>query len=633
MPSLRSPQALPLRPQIGPLSAATGQPYTLPPVGRRNRLEPKYAAIGEVLAGVLRTFVEETQAEVALARRQAIHDRLEGPMARDVARWFVKQGDMLVTVMGKRLGVMIDMAAAATTETANGRRPLTEATVTPSQWGPVLDAVLYGDGPGGISALRDIITGNGQEAYMAGTQAAAGMLANMGASIRFGWTPAEVTSYAFNHAAEQVTRITDTTRDELNLLIVDELRAGTGWGSLSKAIIEKYAHFAGPPLFPSHTHRSRAMAIAAYEIGDAFEGGQWAMVKSFMSGTGSRMEKLWLNAGDSRVRSAHRENAGDGWIPMDQPFSGDGALRPPTDPGCRCTLNWHRVGSKTDRRAPDPAAMRSTGDKITDNERVHDWFYRGQDVRDWDNKSNAKNDIVTRIAQDTGLPYEHVNDFIKQWAHSSNDDDFRSLSIQKIAAEEFGLPLSKYQLAKIDDHMDTRARASKVGRSIDPTNSMLFEMPHYPGTPRADVRAAGYDTPDDAIRAALHSMKRWTQAELEALGVTHITLYRGSALKDEWMDRDLKPGDRVVLEDNAIASYAIDRAIAIRFTGPGSPTFPHDWDRDTAGGYTVRVEIPIEYILGTARTGFGCLNETEFVVMGNHWEVILDRIEYPDSWR
>ena len=71
----------------------------------------------------------------------------------------------------------------------------------------------------------------------------------------------------------------------------------------------------------------RAQRIAVYEIGTAYEQGK-RMAAQEMAGQGLRMEKKWQSAGDERVRRAHRENQGVGWIGMDGPFPSGDELAP-----------------------------------------------------------------------------------------------------------------------------------------------------------------------------------------------------------------------------------------------------------------------------------------------------------------
>jgi len=46
-----------------------------------------------------------------------------------------------------------------------------------------------------------------------------------------------------------------------------------------------------------------------------------------------------------------------------------------------------------------------------------------------------------------------------------------------------------------------------------------------------------------------------------------------------------------------------------------SDSFSHGAARGIA--VTIGMRVPAQYVIGTARTGFGCLNEYEYIVLGN----------------
>lgn len=134
-------------------------------------------------------------------------------------------------------------------------------------------------------------------------------------------------AYAASHAARQVTRINDTTRAGINRIIMAAVDNGTSYTRVAAQLREAYEFSAG-----------RARRIAVYEMGAAYEQGK-KMAADQMELQGLRMEKGWQSAEDSRVRPAHRENQGAGWVAMDAPFPSGDEL-PPSDSGCRCTILW-----------------------------------------------------------------------------------------------------------------------------------------------------------------------------------------------------------------------------------------------------------------------------------------------------
>lgn len=287
------------------------------------------------LRRALRLFVEET----AVARRAAVIDPLERRMARAVAEWFVAQGRVMVSVLAQGLAARMD-AAARRVESVTAAR-LTEAGgagLSWNDWDYLLTQVMGGHHPGGLFALRDIISDGRTTAYTAGADALLGELGVEGLALRIGVGSDEAIAHARAVAAAQVTRINATTRDQLRTVITQAVERGWSWNRTAEAITERYAEFAGRPLFPSQTYTSRAEMVAAYEIGDAYESGNEAQARQ-AEAEGIPMEKGWLNAGDARVRPAHQANAAAGWLPLDATFP-DGSTRSPTDAGCRCAMMY-----------------------------------------------------------------------------------------------------------------------------------------------------------------------------------------------------------------------------------------------------------------------------------------------------
>lgn len=133
--------------------------------------------------------------------------------------------------------------------------------------------------------------------------------------------------WAIHHAAGEVTKINAATREGINRVIVEAVENGYSYTRTAEKLAKLYEFSAG-----------RAKRIAVYEIGTAYEQGK-KMAAGEMAAQGLKMEKKWQSAGDARVRPAHRENQGAGWIGMDEAFpSGDDLA--PSDPGCRCVGLW-----------------------------------------------------------------------------------------------------------------------------------------------------------------------------------------------------------------------------------------------------------------------------------------------------
>ena len=216
-------------------------------------------------------------------------------------------------------------------------------------------------------------------------------------------------------------------------------------------------------------------------------------------------------------------------------------------------------------------------------------------VPGWPNnvRGDVKNDICNKLSEATGLSYEAVNETIHQWAESSNNKDMRSLSMQEAAARVFGTELSDWQ-------------KSRVAIVNDPTYGYSGEnkRPMFDGGDYASPKYHPYPTPQAAQDAFIKAMHTETQRMFEAAGVKTVKLYRGTrpwdAVKAEQDPfYTLSKGDKVNVKSNAMESWTIDPKVAHQF-----------------GENIIMAEVPVSRIVASARTGYGCLNEYEFVVLG-----------------
>ena len=187
---------------------------------------------------------------------------------------------------------------------------------------------------------------------------------------------------------------------------------------------------------------------------------------------------------------------------------------------------------------------------------------------------------------------QEVNEFVARWAVTSNGESMRSLGIQEVADEVFGTELSAWQRAQIE-----RARTSRQwSTQAYPFQSTDIALEHL-ASRRADAKAK--------IAAALRAMKQHTEEWLKDYPYETVTLYRGYRTQET--DLPL-PGEVFAYDDNSLASWTTDFMKAKSFTyldGSG-------W-----AGMVGSAEIPVERILCTARTGLGCGDEREFVVLGS----------------
>jgi len=228
---------------------------------------------------------------------------------------------------------------------------------------------------------------------------------------------------------------------------------------------------------------------------------------------------------------------------------------------------------------------------------------------DWQTSSDqerlkAKVNIVEELAIISGVDESTINDVMKQWSNSSNDTDIRSLSLQQAAAEELDVKLSDWQKGKLDEiqrEIDTR---------FERRHSGLRELTRAEFVESQMIATFSPIASRDEERAVLKAMYKNTQYELEKAGYKSgdtIPLFRGIT-QDEPVT-SFSSGDTVKYKGNAMESWTVGEDVAMDFA---SNEGTYDLN-----GMIVSMNVPIENIVGTARTGFGCMNEGEFVILGN----------------
>lgn len=162
------------------------------------------------------------------------------------------------------------------------------------------------------------------------------------------------------------------------------------------------------------------------------------------------------------------------------------------------------------------------------------------------------------------LPEQARKDWIREriskWAGTSGDHDADAVAMQIAVREEFGL-----------------ANA---------------DMSHFSASTVREAQGV-YQNSGQAYREFVRAMHDNTQEYFTHHGVTHLTLVRGARYStpqhDGWGYVKLQPA----------SSFSTDVKTSMDF------------------GNTMHVvRIPVNQLLGSARTGFGCLSEHEFVVLG-----------------
>jgi hypothetical protein len=225
-------------------------------------------------------------------------------------------------------------------------------------------------------------------------------------------------------------------------------------------------------------------------------------------------------------------------------------------------------------RLPRATLCLSKDESIASNKAAYDSVVKDQDIYDYSLRSQVKDELVTSLSDESGVPYDEVNNIIGTWAATSNDEAPLSLAVQQEAAKVFGSSLSEWQQGKVAQWNE----AQKL----------------FPGDPAYQV-----PTSRSNIRKVLHTMYDQTQRQLEKDGVPEVvTLYRGV--------KNVKlPKGKTRVYSNTLSSFSANRQTSeTTFSGPS--------------GSLMAIQVPRSRIVGTCRTGFGCLSEYEFVVLGNN---------------
>ena len=274
---------------------------------------PKQALINsELLITALTRFLEADQAD----KRDRAVAKPALKLERAMAKAFKKQGAAFLKAMNKFKSSFAEAASAKTMANAlTGGQTATWSEMTKAMQEAISDGLEAG-GDGLMDALdipADDLTGFG-----------------------FDVMNPEAIKYASEHAAEQVTKINDVTKERMRSLITHGVEDGWSYGRLARQIKTNFAGMTS----------TRARRIAVFELRDAYETGQRVMIDQ-LEKHGIVLEEKWLTAGDDRVRASHREHGEKGWQVVGYEYekktiTTDVVQHPPTDPGCRCTMLYQR---------------------------------------------------------------------------------------------------------------------------------------------------------------------------------------------------------------------------------------------------------------------------------------------------
>jgi len=195
-----------------------------------------------------------------------------------------------------------------------------------------------------------------------------------------------------------------------------------------------------------------------------------------------------------------------------------------------------------------------------------------------------------------------INNQVKLWAQTSGDNNTQAIAMQMAFDAEF-----------------------KTG---------MKGMQHI--TRETMKAATGYFNQNgDALRAIARAQYNVTQKHLAQEGIREIVLYRGMRISDDAFIQmmGMSPSDpryqgvaakvsKVQLQPASSFSASPDTAI-----GFAGGTHIGDHSLMMVG------KVPAKNIIGTPRSGFGCLTESEFVVMGGKPQSWATIVGHPSTLR
>jgi phage portal protein BeeE len=466
--------------------------------------------------------------------------------------------------------------------------------------------------------------------------------------------------------------INKTTKDNLSVLLEQGMREGWSTDQVRKQIGLEFDRYTDPNFrldgrrlteqerqwFEDRSPRYRREMIARTETIRASNAGSIELFKAW----GVVEKKEWLATGDDRTRDTHldawarySEGGSPGPIPLGRAFIVGGAsLMYPGDPRgpaeetiqCRCVpLPFFDEAAGTPEQIAEQQEMieaerqrrrvvekpltiggrAPVGPDITTlkaDEFLVQGFIDPSDINlawghPWGDltiteRAQAKDELIKAISVRSGASYEDVNKLIAEWSQTSNDDDMRALAIQKAAAEQFGIPLSDFTQGKIDTML--REMEATFDRSFTVDELFALRDTDIPVGRFRTERLRQSQVPlfsQEGQRKMIDSMYDYTQEQLAIVGFSPedtIRLRRGVGLPKDVV-KNWSANDTVDIIGNTLESWSVGEDIA--------NTFARDRVSSELNGIVFEMDIPVSQIVGTARTGFGCLIEGEFVVKGS----------------
>jgi hypothetical protein len=250
------------------------------------------------------------------ARRKRIIGTQEAELLSTLAKMFKRQRKAFLTALDKKKDKW-QVKEAAEEDDLDWKELWAEAA-----------GEAYEDAKPLIAAIKKALAAAGKA-----------QIATLGTDISFDLANPRAVEYMKKHGAELVTKINETSRDELGTLLSNSIDTGTSYDDLARSIGDLFDDFS----------RNRALTIARTELGNAYEYGNSLAVNQ-MQDAGLDMEKSWLTDGNADDECADNED--QGWIAYDDTFA-SGDDEPLAHPNCKCCAQYRTKQDSKDSSETD----------------------------------------------------------------------------------------------------------------------------------------------------------------------------------------------------------------------------------------------------------------------------------------
>ncbi len=193
---------------------------------------------------------------------------------------------------------------------------------------------------------------------------------------------------------------------------------------------------------------------------------------------------------------------------------------------------------------------------------------------------------------------------VSSWAGTAADHDELAIALQVAAKEAFGL--DDCAMDHIPWHAD---RATEDGFSSDVQYILDNHRPF--------------------LHAFLRAQYEETQDQFRQLGIKEVTLFRGFRFHrqddplPDWVSHVDDDGIQMPVQLQPMSSFGAEYD-SCKYFAAGAH---HSVLSDRYAGFMMAVTIPVEKVIGTCRTGFGCLIESEMVVLGGTYDSFVSKID------